>query len=122
MRLTKFFQLDEQDQAAVISPLESVKSFADEDVRNEWGELIDLIETAHAKNLILDLGRLSFFGSTMLEWIVVLGKKVREQQGKMVICNCRPATLEVLHIAKFDTLWPIVETREDALAKLTEDE
>ena len=100
------------------SPLESVKSFADEEVRNEWGELISLIESAHAKNLILDLGRLSFFGSTMLEWIVVLGKKVREQQGAMIICNCRPATLEVLHIAKFDTLWPIVETREDAIAKL----
>jgi hypothetical protein len=39
----------------------------------------------------------------------------------LVICNATGPTHEVLHIAKFDTLYPITTSRQDALAALPDD-
>lgn len=114
-RSLKFFAIETVEVGAVISPLETVHDFADEEVRNEWDELMQAIDDAGAKNLILDLSRLSFFGSTMLEWIILLGKRVKANEGRMAICNAAPRTLEVLQIARFDTMWPIFPNREEAI-------
>jgi anti-anti-sigma factor len=118
MSETKFFSIEEFDGGAFVSPLESVRSFSDEMVRGEWEQVLSLLDAANAKQIAIDLGQLSFFGSTMLEWIVLVGKYVKDANGHVVLCNGSAMTIEVLEIARFDTLFPIVETREEAREKL----
>ncbi len=120
MSETKFFSIEEFEGGAFVSPLQTVRSFADEQVRGEWEKLLEILTEADAKKIAVDLSQLSFFGSTMLEWIVLLGKHVKAHGGHLVICCANGPTLEVLKIAKFDTLYPIIETRELAKARLAE--
>ncbi len=120
MSETKFFSIEEFDGGAYVSPLESVRSFSDEMVRGEWEQVLSMLDEANVNKIAIDLGQLSFFGSTMLEWIVLVGKHVHSADGHIVLCNGEPLTIEVLKIARFDTLFDIVDTREDARARLDE--
>lgn len=119
---TKFFLIEEFEGGAFVSPLETVRSFADEQVRGEWNKVLGILDNASAHKIAVDLGKLSFFGSAMLEWIVLVGKHVKEAGGTMVLCNAEEPTLEVLKIARFDTLYPIVPTRDEARALLDKDD
>lgn len=118
MSETRFFSIEEFEGGAFVTPLETVRSFSDEEVRGEWDDVLVILDDSSSHKIAVDLGRLSFFGSAMLEWIVLLGRHVRSKGGDMVLCNPEAATLDVLKIARFDTLYPIVETRDEALAKL----
>ena len=120
MSETKFFSIEEFDGGTYVSPLESVRSFSDEMVRGEWEQVLSMLDEANVNKIAIDLGQLSFFGSTMLEWIVLVGKHVHSADGHIVLCNGEPQTIEVLKIARFDTLFDIVDTREDARARLDE--
>ena len=120
MSETKFFSIEEFDGGTFVSPLESVRSFSDEMVRGEWEQVLSMLDEANVNKIAIDLGQLSFFGSTMLEWIVLVGKHVHSADGHIVLCNGEPLTIEVLKIARFDTLFDIVDTREDARARLDE--
>ena len=64
---------------------------------------------------IIDLGTLDYFGTIMLELLLVLWKRVSAKGGKFALCNVSPIGLEILQTVKFDTLWPIVSDREQAL-------
>ena len=68
--------------------------------------------------VLLDLAQAEFFGSTLLELIRVLWNDISDAGGKLVLCSPTPFGREVLAIAKFDQVWPIVDTREQALALL----
>lgn len=117
----KFFSVEEFEGGAFVTPLETVRDFADEEVRGEWTSLLGILTAGNITRIAVDLSSLSFFGSTMLEWIVLLNKHVKACGGRVVLCEAQGATLEVLKISRFDTLYPIVETREEAQAKLLEE-
>jgi len=73
------------------------------------------LEQAASPRLIVDLSHLSFFGSTVLEFLVLLWRRVGRKQGRLVIFKPSAIGREVLSAARFDRLWPLAETREEAL-------
>lgn len=68
-----------------------------------------------ASKIIFDLAGAHFFGSILLELIRVLWNDMSSTGGKLVLCNPSAFGREVLQIAKFDQLWPIVENRQEGL-------
>ena len=96
--LMKFFSIEQFDGGAFVTPLETVHSFTDVEVRSEWEQVLQNTDEANAHKIAVDLGKLSFFGSAMLEWIVLLGRHVKDQGGKLVLCCPEAPTLEVLKI------------------------
>ena len=62
-----------------------------------------------------DFGRISYFGTTMLGAMLAIWKHVRAAGGKTALCNVSSLQCEVLHVAGFDTMWPICASREEAL-------
>jgi hypothetical protein len=50
----------------------------------------------------------------------VLWQKVRAGKGKMVLCNVSDVGREILHVSRFDTLWPICDSCEKALEAVAE--
>lgn len=71
--------------------------------------------------VVFDLAQAMFFGSTLLELIRMLWNDLAEVHGQLVLCNPSRFGREVLGIAKFDQIWPLVETREQALSLLSSD-
>ena len=54
----------------------------------------------------------------MLELLVVLWKRVSARRGKIALCRVSEVGQEILRTAKFHTIWPIVDSREEALTKV----
>ena len=71
------------------------------------------------KHVIVDLGQIPYFGSTVLEWMVQMWKRAKAKGGKLATCQASPIGREVLAAARFDLLWGIFGTREEALAWLS---
>jgi anti-sigma B factor antagonist len=96
-------------------PLTNVSTLDQEDVRPELDRLLTQVKESQTRNVIIDLARVSYFGTAMLEAMHAIWKCVREAGGKMALCNVSDLPREVLHVAGFDTLWPIYASRQEAL-------
>jgi len=70
--------------------------------------------------LVLDLGNVKFFGSSFIELMFRVWKRLKERGGAMVLCCLHPYCAEVLKVTKLDTLWPSCPTREEAAARVAQ--
>lgn len=118
MQGSRFIIVENEGDVLIVSPVRELGSFAEDEVRDEWDKLLNYIADTQTQRVILDLSHLGYFGSTMLEMMVVLWKRLSAKQGRFAICCVSPVGREILHIAKFDTIWPIRSTRAEAIQAL----
>jgi anti-sigma B factor antagonist len=111
----KYVRIDKSGDALVVAPLFTFASFIEADLAAEWRSVQDEIDAPGIKNVIVDLGEIPYFGSTVLEWMVQMWKRAKAKGGSLATCNCSQIGREVLHAARFDTLWGMFDTREEAL-------
>jgi anti-anti-sigma factor len=114
----KFFLVEPSGDTLVFVATESLGSLVEDDVRDEWEALLHEFDLHNARHAVIDLGALDYFGSIMLELMVVLWKRVSAKRGRMIICNVSRVGKEILQTAKFHTIWPIVSTRDEAIAAI----
>ncbi len=115
MSKPKYFTVEHADDTVIFSAIGSIGGLVEDAARTEWDALLQQLDDADAMHVVIDLGALDYFGSIMLELLVVLWKRVSAKGGKLALCNVSPVGLEILHTAKFDTLWPIVPDRDGAI-------
>ncbi len=111
----KFVRIDKLGNAVVVAPLFTFASFTEADLAAEWRAVQQEIDAPDVKHVIVDLGQIPYFGSTVLEWMVQMWKRAKLKGGSLATCNCSKIGREVLHAARFDTLWKMFETRDEAL-------
>ena len=114
----KFVRIDKTGDTVVVSPLFTFASFTEADLVDEWRAVQHEIDAPEVKHVIVDLGEIPYFGSTVLEWMVQMWKQAKAKGGSLATCNCSQIGREVLHAARFDTLWGIFDTRDDALKSI----
>jgi len=120
MSESKRFTIDSQGDTLIVSAARDVGTLAEDELREEWDELLERLDQYNTKHAIIDLTELDYFGSIMLYLMVRLWKRVSAGGGKLAICNVSKVGEEILKTANFDTLWPIVSSREEALAAVQE--
>ena len=120
MSTLKYFTVEQADDTVIFCAIGTVGSLVEDAARDEWDALLNQLESANAKHAVIDLGALDYFASIMLELMVVLWKRVDSKGGKLALCNVSPVGLEILNTAKFNTLWPIVRGRKEALKAVQE--
>ena len=98
----------------VINPLFTYRSFAQGNVAQEWITLQGRLDPPEIKNIIIDLAAIPFFGSTVLEWMVHIWKRLKEKSGHLVLCNVSEVGLQILQAARLNTVWPTFANREEA--------
>jgi anti-anti-sigma factor len=116
MSAPRYFKVEQSGNTLIFSAIDSIGGLVEDEARNEWDALLRQISDQGAKNAVMDLGALDYFGSIVLELMVVLWKRVSAQGGKLAVCNVSDVGMEILKTAKFDTIWPIVATRDEALS------
>lgn len=114
MSKPKYFTVEQSSDTVIFSAIGSIGGLVEDAARTEWDAMLTQVDAANATNAVIDLGALDYFGSIMLELLVVLWKRVGERW-EACGCNVSPVGIEILHTAKFDTLWPIVGDRDEAL-------
>ncbi|HZL90390.1 MAG TPA: STAS domain-containing protein [Pirellulaceae bacterium] len=114
----KFVRMEERGDALVVSPLMAFGNLVDPEVAREWKLVLDRLDSPTFKRLVVDLGELPYFGSTVLDWLVQLWNRMKAKGGTMAACNISRVGREVLGLARLDTLWRLFNTRDEALAAL----
>ena len=115
MSTPKTFSVGSEGETLIVAPLVNVSGLAEKDVKPELDHLLEQLKETAMRNVVIDFARISYFGTPMLEAMHRIWKCVREADGRMALCNVSNMQREVLHVAGFDTLWPICSSRQEAL-------
>lgn len=65
--------------------------------------------------IVVDFEELDYISSAGLRVLNKAAKKLRQTQGKIILCNLKDYVREVFEIAGFDTFLPIVASLDNAL-------
>lgn len=69
-------------------------------------------------DLVVDLGRVDYISSAGLRVFLVLAKRMRERQGRLVLCSLTEPVRQVFDLAGFLPLFAVEPSRAAALARL----
>lgn len=72
-----------------------------------------------ASGLVVDLSQLDFITSAGLRGLVIANKAVSDAGGKLAISGLKGTVADVFRISRFDTLFPIGQSVEEATALVT---
>lgn len=115
MNLGRVFHARCVGSTLIVSPSGSVGSLQGAAIRADLDRLLEQIDSHSIRNVIFDLEQVEYFGSVMLTAMHAIWKRVRQQDGKVVLCRVSEVGRDVLGVARFDSLWPIYDSPIDAV-------
>lgn len=77
--------------------------------------LCEAVDQAEHPLFVIDLSHTNFIGSTFLEVLFRVWKRLQQRDGRMALCGLSEFCQEVLHTTRLDTLWSSFETRPAAV-------
>jgi anti-sigma B factor antagonist len=80
-------------------------------------EINEILEGT-ATNVVINFEKVNFVASTGLRIILVLGKRLKGEDLKLIMCSMNDTTKSVFKISGFSNLFPIFETEEEALESI----
>ncbi|MBM81449.1 MAG: hypothetical protein CMJ78_12780 [Planctomycetaceae bacterium] len=113
--ITKAFRVDRSDEAVVIELATGVDSLSDTAVLDEFAEFVADLKHSPKTNVVFDFRNLPYFGSMVLETLRGVWNEIKDSGGKMALCNLSDVGSEVLQVARFDNIWSLHKTRDEAL-------
>jgi anti-anti-sigma factor len=82
--------------------------------------LLEIATEAVPPLVVLDLSKTQFFGSSFIEVLFRLWNRLQGRSGQFAICGLSSHCQDVLKITHLDSLWPLMATRTEAVAALSE--
>lgn len=111
---SKYIRSEQQGSVLVITPLFTQAVFAEPKSASEWHHLEEQLDAPSTEQVIVDLGEITYFGSTVLEWITQLWKRVKNKGGRLAVVRPSKIGREVLNVARLERLLGIFDTRDQA--------
>lgn len=107
-------------QDALVIELPEQAGIGSLELVNEMPRALSAPKAEGVRHVLVDCTKLRFAGSVFLESLIQLHRRLEEQDGQMVLCGVHDELAEILHLAKFDTLWERFESVDDALRGLSD--
>jgi anti-anti-sigma factor len=112
------FEMEQRNSTLIISPQANLSELEFEAINEAVEAAMKILDQSTIKDVILDCTHSDYFGSTALGFFVRLWKRVKERKGRMVLCHLSPHERDILQAAQLDKLWPVHDSREDAMKAL----
>jgi len=80
-------------------------------------EINEILEGA-VTNVVINVEKVDFIASTGLRIILKLGKRLDNEELKLVVCSMNATTKSVFEMSGFNRMFPIFETEDEALESL----
>jgi anti-anti-sigma factor len=109
------FDIEREGDTLIVTPQANLRELAYPEIEEGAREVLALLESGAARNVIMDFHRTDYYGSSALEFFIRLWKRVRGRNGQLVFCRASSHELEVLKLINLDRLWPICRSRREAL-------
>ena len=120
MSMPQIFDARIEGDTLVVVSLGNAGSLAGDEMAYELAGLLDRFDECDLRSAVIDLRNSPYFGTSMLQVMTALWKRVRARGGKMAVCSVSDTGLEILQVTRFDTLWPICSSQEQALKVVAE--
>lgn len=118
MTATDMFTMQTAGPTMTITVHGTISSLASDEALRNLDRILEQIRTGDVQDVVIDFQQTPYFGSCLLEMLRRIWNDIHSRGGRLVLCNVSPVGQEILHLAKFDQLWPLVATREDAEQQL----
>lgn len=118
MTFAHVFDVESRPDALVITPKRKIGNLTEAPVQAEWQEILNRISEGKIRHVVFDLKLVPYLGSSMIEAILLVWKRIRSRAGRLVVCNVSETAREVLELSNLPAIWSIYNTREDAIASL----
>ena len=79
--------------------------------------LLKFVDDNKPRKLVLNLGEVPYMDSSAIAVLVEALQKMRKTGGKVFLTNLQPRVKGLLEIARLDSIFSVVATEEEALAK-----
>jgi anti-anti-sigma factor len=113
------FDIEQDGDVLVITPRTDLGESTYEGLDAGSHVILDRLAAAGIRGVVLDFSRTDYCGSTALGLFIRLWKRLCERGGRMAFCNVSEHEKEVLAVTRLDSLWPICQTRQEALKAVT---
>ena len=117
MTATSLFNCEQIDQVMVIELSKESTDFIETDILAEAEELLERLKRQQLGRVLVDFRNVDYFGSLVLEAVRAVWRGI-QPEGRLAICHLSQVGREVLQISKFDTVWDVFASREEALKSL----
>jgi anti-anti-sigma factor len=114
------FEIAQEGDTITVVPAVNLQELDYQRIEDGGRTILDLLNGAGTKNVVLDFHKTDYYGSTALGFFVKLWKRVRGGNGRMAFCNISDHEKEILQITNLDRLWPICSSRAEALEAVKE--
>ena len=116
------FRIERHGSVAIIIPSQSVESWNWDIIEDAAEIVLRPLRDAPDPQVVIDLTHVSYFGSVFLALLLRMWKVVVGKGGQMVLAGTSDNTKELLAVTALDTIWPIYDTREEAVRVLSSED
>lgn len=106
----------EEDGITIVDMDPSYSAFHEAIVDETREKLLAAVDIHEKPRIILDFAETTYFGSVLFEVLFAVWNRVRKRDGRFALCSLQPACLEMIEMAKLDTLWEIYPNSGSAIA------
>ena len=117
----KYVRAEQEGDVVFITPLFTYATFTEPAMASEWENVQALLDSKQSRNVVVDLGEIPYFGSTVLEWMSQLWRRAKAKGGRLAAIRPSPIGREVLDAARLEQVWGIFPERADALEWLNDE-
>lgn len=111
----RLFHLERKPHAWILELQTAVGSFRNHEAAVELATVLGELADQEVRHVIVDFHQVPYFGSSLLEVLLAIWSQEQLRAGTMALCNVSPVGREILGVTRFDTLWTIYNTRDEAL-------
>src|SRR3974377_258507 len=108
------FDVEVSGETLIVIPQKDLSELAFGSIEASGKLILERFVKEELKNVVVDLHKTDYYGSSALGFFLKRWKKVRQQGGHMALCNISEHEKEILRVMKLHHLWPICSSRQDA--------
>jgi anti-anti-sigma factor len=112
------YHIDQNADYATITLLPGLNEAQWSDIEQAGTDINGRLNVMRAPAVLVDLTPLNYMGSSMVAMIVRFWKNIQSNKGRLVVVCNNDVVREVISLAGLTKVWPIVDSRDEALREL----
>lgn len=113
------FKVENEKGVAVLT-LAQARIHEHEAIKQLGEELTELTDKPENQQLLFDMAAVEFISSAVLNKLIVLDKQLKSAGGQLAFSGLRPQVAEVFSITRLNQLFPIYESKKQAIEKMSD--
>lgn len=115
------FTIERNGEVSVITASQALETLDPTLLEGASALVLDPLRSEPEPLVLFDLSDIDTFGSSFLALMIRCWKQVSTRGGTMVLTGVSEGVRDLLRITSLDTVWPIYDSRAEAIAALVAD-